>query len=250
MRLSALAVLLSLSAFAFACNDGTAASSAEQDRLSQAPKSDGGSKRIRVLTRWNVKAGQEARFVKAWVDQTAAMRSGVKGARGGFLLRSQSDPSQLLAVALWESRVDWEAFRNGKQSRDNSAQAMSETAAQVSVDALDEVEDRLNYESWKGKMVRVYKMSIEPGKEKSFADAWLKATIAIMGKNKGAHGSLLMKDPQSASRFVEVVRWESLQDWRAFIAADAADPDAFDTIFSVMTILSAETFDEVEKNVF
>jgi heme-degrading monooxygenase HmoA len=246
----ALAVSMSLAAFIFACNDGSAASPAGPDSGLQAPKADGQSKRVRAFYRWKVKAGQEDRFVKAWSDQTAAMRSRVKGARGGFLLRSQSEPSQLLAVARWESRVDQEAFGNGKPLGDGLSQAMSEAGALVSTEIFDEVEDRLDYESWKGKLVRVYKMSIEPGKEKSFTDAWLKATIAITGKIKGARGSLLMKDPQATSRFVEIVRWESMQDWRAFIAADPADPEAFEKIFALMTLLSAETFDEVEKNLY
>ncbi len=42
------------------------------------------------------------------------------------------------------------------------------------------------------------------------------------------------------------MRWDSLADWQAFIAAKPAEPEAFRTIFAVMTVEAITVFDEVE----
>jgi heme-degrading monooxygenase HmoA len=54
---------------------------------------------IRAIYRWQVKTGYEDVFVKAWVQGTKAIRDMVKGARGGVLLQSRTNPSAFLAVS-------------------------------------------------------------------------------------------------------------------------------------------------------
>jgi heme-degrading monooxygenase HmoA len=202
---------------------------------------------IRVFYRWKVKQHGVDSFVKAWSQATREIRANVKGARGSILLRDHDDPSKFLAIARWNSFEEWQAFRQVRPPDRAAAQAMLAAGELLSAEPLDEVGDRLDYSLWKGKMIRIYRIGVKQGREDDFQKAWLKASIAINAKMKGARGSLLMQDRKKQSTFVEVVRWDSLEDWKAFIAAEPADPEAFSTIFGAMDQISTEVMDEIEN---
>ena len=79
-----------------------------------------------------------------------------------------------------------------------------------------------------------------------FIDTWLKVNMSIGQKVEGARGKTLSNDRDDRSMFYEVVRWDSFDAWNRFIAAPPADRDAFQKIFSLMNLTSAESFDEID----
>jgi heme-degrading monooxygenase HmoA len=54
---------------------------------------------IRVIYRWQVQAGQEDAFARAWSRGTRTIRATCKGAHGSVLLRSQRAPAEFLGIA-------------------------------------------------------------------------------------------------------------------------------------------------------
>jgi heme-degrading monooxygenase HmoA len=96
---------------------------------------------IRAVYRWQVKTGYEGVFVKAWVQGTQAIRATVKGARGGVLLQSRTDPSAFLAISRWDSFEAWWAFRRG-EPLDHEAFRIALTVSDLySVEAFYEMHD-------------------------------------------------------------------------------------------------------------
>ncbi len=215
---------------------------ATQSGVAQGQRVNRKSQPVRVLYRWKVRPQQEGSFAQAWTQTARSLRGEFKGARGSLLLRDRQTPSEYAAFERWESQTAWRAF----QQRQSPARSLP--GELLSTEVFDEVGDLLDYGDWKGKMIRVYRISVKAGAESDFEDAWRKAARAITAKHKGARGSLLLRDPKQPSRFVEVVRWDSLADWRAFIAATPAEPEAFQTIFAVMTVEATQVFDEVEHH--
>jgi heme-degrading monooxygenase HmoA len=214
---------------------------------SQAGAKEQSNQMIRVFYRWRIKPGREDAFVQAWAQVTRSLRAQINGSRGSLLLRDRRAPTEFVAVARWQNLAAWQSFRQSNQSDSQAARVMREAGELLSTEVLAEVEDRLDYSAWKGKMIRVYRIRVKPGTEDDFQQAWRKASIAITAKHKGAHGSLLLRDGNNTSSFVEIVRWDSLADWQAFIAAPPAAPEAFRTIFAVMTVETTEVFDEIEN---
>jgi len=96
---------------------------------------------IRVVYRWKVKPGHEDVFVKAWVRGTKVIRTTVKGARGSLLLHSQKNPSEFLAIALWDSLDDWRTFRRGERPDLESFRAVAAVSKLQSVEPFSEVRD-------------------------------------------------------------------------------------------------------------
>jgi microsomal epoxide hydrolase len=202
------------------------------------------SQPVRVFYRWRVKPQQEGSFAQAWTQTARRLRNEFKGAQGSLLLRDRQTPSEFAVFERWESQAAWLAFQQRKSPVASSARPLP--GELLSTEVFDEVGDLLDYSDWKGKMIRVYRIGVKAGAESDFEDAWRKAARAITAKHKGARGSLLLRDPKKPSSFVEVVRWDSLADWQAFIAAEPAAPEAFRTIFAVMTVVATNVFDEVE----
>jgi heme-degrading monooxygenase HmoA len=96
---------------------------------------------IRAIYQWQVKTGYEAVFVKAWVQGTKAIRATVKGARGGVLLQSRTNPSAFLAVSWWDSFEDWWAFRQGEPPDPEAFRIVSTVSDLSSVEAFYETHD-------------------------------------------------------------------------------------------------------------
>lgn len=202
---------------------------------------------IRVFYRWRVKSSQAEAFVRAWGQATRAIRARSKGARGSLLLRNHQDPTEFLALARWDSYEDWNSFRQADPPDRGAMETLRATGELLSTEAVAEMEDRLDYSGWPGKMVRIYRLRVKAGEERTFVATWQRVSKAINAKVKGARGALLLQDRQDQTAFLEVVRWDSLADWQAFVAAEPADPEGFRRVFSLMTLLSTEVMDEVEN---
>ncbi len=95
-------------------------------------------------------------------------------------------------------------------------------------------------------MRALYRWRVKPREEETFTKAWARATKTIRSKVKGARGSMLLRSRRDPSEFIATARWDSFQDWQAFMQSDPADPEAFRVMSAAGQMLSAEVFDEVE----
>ena len=102
---------------------------------------------VRAIYRWRVKAGEEERFVQAWRQGTAAIRTHVPGAGGSLLMRSAQDASEFMALACWHSREAWQAFAATSDSTPPDPEAfrvMGAVSEHLSTELLEEVADLLD----------------------------------------------------------------------------------------------------------
>ena len=104
---------------------------------------------VRAVYHWRVQAGQEAVFVQAWRQDTAARRSYVKGAGGNLLMQSYRDPSEFMAPACWASMEDWQAFAKCASTLPDpeAFRVLAAVSEQLSTEILEEKADLLNC-SW------------------------------------------------------------------------------------------------------
>ncbi|MEO7494853.1 MAG: antibiotic biosynthesis monooxygenase family protein [Massilia sp.] len=99
---------------------------------------------IRVIYRWTLHPEHMARFVAAWWDATELIQTSVPGARGSVLLRSQTDPHVVIAVARWDSLEAWQAGRQPvpDAAPDPNVVAMNaSTSAATTYEIFDELLD-------------------------------------------------------------------------------------------------------------
>lgn len=96
---------------------------------------------MRVAYRWQVEAGQEEVFAKAWAVGTKAIRSKIKGARGSLLLQKRTDPPTFVGIARWLSLEDWKAFRRGKRPNPQAFRTAGAVSTLLSVEIFNEVRD-------------------------------------------------------------------------------------------------------------
>lgn len=202
---------------------------------------------VRVFNRWKVKPNEEDNFVKAWTEVTKEMLAEGKGFRGSILLRNRQEQSEFLAIERWNSSEERNAFLKLGPSVSQAAKVMNEKGTRLSTQDFTEVYDLLDYSSWKTKMIRIYRLKVKDGAEETFIQTWQRVSRAISAKHKGARGALLVQDARERSSFMEVVRWDSLEDWQRFVASEPADQQAFKTIFELMTLQSTDVMDEVEN---
>src|ERR1043166_3782448 len=105
---------------------------------------------IRVIYRWRVKAGEEAKFIQAWTQGTAAIRAKVIGAGGSLLMRSRHERSEFMALACWHSMEDWQAFAADHASAPPDPEAfrvMGAISEHLSTEIWEEVADLLHCDS-------------------------------------------------------------------------------------------------------
>ncbi len=95
-------------------------------------------------------------------------------------------------------------------------------------------------------MRAVYRWRVKPGREEAFARAWAQATKTIRANVKGARGSMLLRSRRDSAEFIATARWDSFEEWQAFMQSEPADPEAFRVMSAAAQMLSAEVFDEVE----
>ena len=94
---------------------------------------------IRVVYRFRVRPGAEQTFVDAWTKLTEAALARVPGALGSALLRDPDDPGIYVAVARWDSREAWQAFRSPPPLDAALSGVLLDTAEVVSVEPLEEI---------------------------------------------------------------------------------------------------------------
>ena len=90
---------------------------------------------IRVIYRWTVAPSVAADFERWWHEGTIGIRSTYAGALGSLLLRSHSDPGDVVGVARWQTEEHLLAFRRAAGS------ITFEGAELRSVEILDELDD-------------------------------------------------------------------------------------------------------------
>ena len=96
---------------------------------------------IRVIYRWQVQAGQEETFVRAWSRGTRTIRTTCKGAHGSVLLRSQRAPAEFLGIAQWESLQDCRAFWRRPHPDPEAFRVVAATATFLSREICEEIQD-------------------------------------------------------------------------------------------------------------
>jgi quinol monooxygenase YgiN len=63
---------------------------------------------IRIMFRWDITPGKEARFVQLWEEGSRRVQAECSGSLGSILLRSTTNPRYFYAVAEWASRQAWD----------------------------------------------------------------------------------------------------------------------------------------------
>ena len=99
---------------------------------------------IRVIYRWQVKAGKEDIFRHAWERGTLAICRTFKGSHGSVLLQHKKMSSEFSAVAKWDSVEDWaSAHKDPQWPPDPEAVRSVKTAAgkTISTDVFEEISD-------------------------------------------------------------------------------------------------------------
>jgi heme-degrading monooxygenase HmoA len=96
---------------------------------------------IRAIYRWEVQLGAEEAFVEAWTQGTEVIRGRFKGAHGSVLLRNRNKPSELIAIARWESFADWQAFSDSESPAPQAFQCVEAISTFVSTEVCDEIHD-------------------------------------------------------------------------------------------------------------
>jgi heme-degrading monooxygenase HmoA len=96
-------------------------------------------------------------------------------------------------------------------------------------------------------MIRVlYRWQVIPGAEEAFAQAWTRGTRAIQETFQGAQGSFLLRDQLDPSAFLAIACWNSVEDCQVFWQSARPDPEAFQIVAAVSTLVARVIFDEVQ----
>jgi len=94
-------------------------------------------------------------------------------------------------------------------------------------------------------MWALYRWRVKAGKEETFAKAWERATKAIQEKVKGAQSGMLLQSRRDAAEFVASSRWDSFDEWLAFMQSDEAELAMFGVRSGSAEMVSAEVLDEL-----
>jgi len=94
---------------------------------------------IRIIYSWKVPPENLELFTQTWKRTTKQIHKNVTGARGSFMLQSDSDTTAIKTIARWDCLEDWEQF--WQDSKPSQMQAMHDLAERTSVEIYNEVED-------------------------------------------------------------------------------------------------------------
>jgi len=94
---------------------------------------------IRIIYSWKVEPEKLDLFIETWQKTTTKIHEEVSGARGSFMLHSQSDECEIKTVARWNSTEDWQNFWENAQHK--NMQSMHELGERISVEIFDEIDD-------------------------------------------------------------------------------------------------------------
>ncbi len=94
---------------------------------------------IRIVYDWKVEPDQLESFIETWKRTTNKIHEDVRGARGSFMLQSDSDLSKIKTIARWDSLGDWKKF--WQDSNPTQMQAMRDLGERISVEIFREIDD-------------------------------------------------------------------------------------------------------------
>ncbi|RDY61490.1 antibiotic biosynthesis monooxygenase family protein [Flagellimonas nanhaiensis] len=94
---------------------------------------------IRIVYTWQVPPENLELFIETWKITTTTIHKEVKGARGSFMLQSDTDPGQIKTIARWDKIEDWERF--WQNSKPSQMKSMHDLGERVSVEIFKEVDD-------------------------------------------------------------------------------------------------------------
>ena len=94
---------------------------------------------IRIIYSWKVELDQLESFIETWKRTTNKIHEEVRGARGSFMLQSDSNPSEIKTIARWDSLEEWKNF--WEDSNPIQMQSMRDLGERVSVQIFKEVDD-------------------------------------------------------------------------------------------------------------
>jgi heme-degrading monooxygenase HmoA len=102
---------------------------------------------VRIAYRFRVDPERLDEFRTAWREATEIIRRTRPGARGSTLLVNADDPSQVLLLALWESRDHWQAARDADSAAPEQEAVMLEIGRPEGAtvyELLDELADAVH----------------------------------------------------------------------------------------------------------
>lgn len=94
---------------------------------------------IRVMYRWRVSPEKFEEFQNLWRTTTCNIHKTVPGALGSFMMRSHTDPSEVITIAKWENLESWKRFYGDENPK--QMQAMRSLGERLSVEVFEEIED-------------------------------------------------------------------------------------------------------------
>ncbi|SNZ00032.1 antibiotic biosynthesis monooxygenase family protein [Flagellimonas pacifica] len=94
---------------------------------------------IRIIYSWKVAPEKRELFIQTWKKTTNSIHETVKGARGSFMLQSETDASDIKTIAKWDSLADWEKF--WQDNKPSQMQSMHDIGERISVEIFREVDD-------------------------------------------------------------------------------------------------------------
>ena len=94
---------------------------------------------IRIIYSWKVELDQLESFIETWKRTTNKIHEEVHGARGSFMLQSDSNPREIKTISRWDSLEDWKNF--WEDSNPTQMQSMRDLGERISVQIFKEVDD-------------------------------------------------------------------------------------------------------------
>ena len=71
---------------------------------------------IRVMYRWDVTPGKEARFIQLWEEGTRKIQANCRGALGSFLVRSTTNAQHFFGIGGWQDKQAWDEGQEKMQT--------------------------------------------------------------------------------------------------------------------------------------
>jgi quinol monooxygenase YgiN len=96
---------------------------------------------VRVAYRFRVDPARMEEFRAAWREATEIVRRTRDGAHGSSLLVDTADPTQVLLLALWESRDHWQRSRDARSAAPAQEEVMLAVGRPEGVTVYDVVDD-------------------------------------------------------------------------------------------------------------
>ncbi|MEO1021689.1 MAG: antibiotic biosynthesis monooxygenase [Bacteroidota bacterium] len=94
---------------------------------------------VRIMYTWRVSEPQQNTFIQTWIKTTTQIHKEVKGARGSFMIRSETDPSIIKTIARWDSAEDWKRF--WQNANPSQMEEMNRLGDRLSAEVFEEIDD-------------------------------------------------------------------------------------------------------------